>query len=78
MEKNLIAIFILFLLSTFSITTTVYKQATLQANLLGNRKFMKDLVRFVVVCWSGIIFLYICCFLDFPVIDKTWLFLTGK
>lgn len=50
MEKNLIAIFILFLLSTFIITTTVYKQTMLQANLLGNRKFMKDLVRFVVVC----------------------------
>ena len=78
MEKNLIAIFILSLFLMFVILSTVYKQITLQANLLGNRKSMKYLVRFVVACWLEIIFLYICCFLDFPVIDKTWQFLTAK
>ena len=77
MEKNLIAIFILSLFLMFVILSTVYKQITLRANLLGDRKFMKDFVRMIVVLWLSIIFLYICCVFNIPIIDKTWMFLQG-
>lgn len=78
MERSLIAIFILFLLFVFITASIVYKQATLQANLLGDEKFMKEVTRLIVVIWLSIIFLFICCFLDFPIIDKAWLFLFAK
>lgn len=78
MERNLIAIFILSLLFVFITAPIVYKQATLQVNLLGDKKFMKEVTRLIVVIWFSIIFLFICCFLDFPIIDKVWLFLFAK
>lgn len=77
MEKNLIVIFILFLFLMFVTISPVYKQITLRANLLNDRKYMKHLVRLIVFLVLSIIFLYICCFLNIPVVDKTWMFLQG-
>lgn len=78
MERNLIAIFILSLFLFFIIVSTVYKQVTLQANLLGDKKFMKYFTQLIVTLWLSIIFLFIYCFLNFPVIDKACLFLFAK
>ncbi len=78
MERNLIAIFILSLFLFFIIVSAAYKQVTLQANLLDDKIFMKDFTQLIVSLWLSIIFLFICCFLNFPVIDKAWLFLFAK
>lgn len=51
MERNLITIFILSLLFVFITASIVYKQATLQANLLGDKKFMKEVTRLIVVIY---------------------------
>ena len=77
MGKNLIAILILFLLFISIVVSTAYKQLTLKENLLNDPRFMKDFVRTITAIVLSIIFLYICCFLNIPIIDKIWMFLQG-
>lgn len=75
MEKTLFTIVLLAWLYGIIVALSAFNQITFMANLFGDEEFMKYFMQYTASSIFLIAILFISCLLDFPIVDKIWLFL---
>lgn len=79
MEKTLFVIYALSLVLLFVIWSNIFKQVKSKGFFsLSEEEFMKDLSEKIILWMTPKAILSLSCLLNFPIIDKAWLFLFAK